>query len=224
MSCCNTSFSSVQKAVSQLFKILFLSAGLFSLPLSVFAANDNFQSLFNFQTKMAAQGSTEAMIKLGEMCEEGLGTEKSVERAKEWYQHALEKGHPDAQSHLDKLLRKEEMAAQDQAMREKAAKEQATREQAVREQAAREQAAHEQAVREQAASEQAALDKAAQEEAAKREAAKQAMTPEEKARAREEAIRRAEAAYQQSIEKQLEKEKADSEALKRSRNSAVKKK
>ena len=114
------------------------------------AAADNLKSLFNFQTKMAAHGSSEAMIKLGEMCEEGLGTERNEERAREWYQRARDKGHPDAQSHLDKLKQKQDQ----QSVREKAAKEKAAREQTERE-------------------------RAAQAESEKPEAAKQAMVPAE---------------------------------------------
>ncbi|HEY0721359.1 MAG TPA: hypothetical protein VGE50_08900 [Gammaproteobacteria bacterium] len=80
--------------------------GMLMLSLPLMAANDNLQSLFNFQTKMAAAGNSEAMIKLGEMYEEGLGTERSEEHAREWYQKALDKGNPEAQGHLDRLQKK----------------------------------------------------------------------------------------------------------------------
>jgi TPR repeat protein len=216
----NNPARSLTGSAQGILRTLLLSSGLLFLPLTLPAADDNLQSLFNFQTKMAAQGSSEAMIKLGEMCEEGLGTEKSEERAQEWYQKARDKGNPDAQPHLDQLQKKRERAVQERAAREKAAREQAAREQAAREQAAREQAEREQAARQQAEREQAAEREAA----AKREAAKKEMTPEERAHAREEAIRRAQEADQQSLKKQLEKEKAESDALKRARAASSKKK
>lgn len=195
-------------------RALLLASSLVLLPFTLHAADENLKSLFNFQTRMAAQGNSEAMIKLGEMYEEGLGTDKSDERAREWYQKAHDAGNPDGQHHLEQLEKKRERVAQERAAREQAAREQAAREQAVREQAAREQAAREQAVREQAL----------REEAAKREAERKDMSAEEKERARAEAIRRAEEQYQQSLKKQLERERAESEALKRARSAAVKKK
>lgn len=186
---------------------MLFSASLFSFT-PLYAA-DNLQSLFNFQTKMASQGNTEAMIRLGEMYEEGTGTEKSEEHAEEWYKKAHDKGDTEGQKHLERLQNKREVAA-----REKAAREQAEREHAAREQAAREQAAREEAER---------LQAAQREEAARREAARKEMTPEERARAREEAIRRAQEADQQSLQKQLEKEQAESDALKRARAASSKK-
>jgi TPR repeat protein len=216
----NIPASSLSEALRRSLHALLLGTGLLLLPLSLQAADENLKSLFNFQSKMAAQGNSEAMIRLGEMYEEGAGVERSEQNAQEWYQKASDKGNPDGQAHLDQLQKKRERVA-----REKAAREQAAREQAAREQAAREEAAREQAAREQAAREQEERQKAAErEDAAKREAARKAMTPEERERARAEAIRRAEEAEKESLQKQLEKEKAESDALKRARAASSKKK
>lgn len=214
------SASSIAGYLYSLLRAVMLGIGLLALPLSLQASDENLKSLFNFQTRMAAQGNTAAMIKLGEMYEEGLGTEKSEEHAQAWYQKARDQGNPDGQAHLDALEQKRERAAKEKVAREQAAREQAAREQAAREQAAREQAAREQAEREQAERAQAAEREAA----AKREAARKEMTPEERERARAEAIRRAEEAEKQSLQRQLEREKAESEALKRARTAATKKK
>lgn len=92
------------------------------------AASDSLQSLFNFQTRMAAQGNPEAMIKLGEMYEEGFGVEKSVENARLWYQRALDNGHPDAQAHLHQLQGKEEQAAKGLAAKEQVVRAQSAKE------------------------------------------------------------------------------------------------
>lgn len=203
----------LQRSLKSLLPLV-LSTLLLTLPPVVEAGEENLQSLYNFQIRMAAQGSAEAMIKLGEMHEEGLGAVKSDDRAREWYQKARANGHSEAQNHLDNLDRKQERAA-----REKAAREQAEQDRAEKARVEKEQAEREQAMREQTEREREAEQAAAKAEAARRE-----MTPEEKTRAREEAIRRAEEAYQQSLEKQLEKEKAESDALKRARNASSKKK
>lgn len=205
--CTHAGFSSLQHLRTTLHTLLAIA--LCALPVAVEAADNNFQSLYNFQSKMAAQGSVEAMIKLGEMHEEGMGTEKSDEQARQWYQKARDKGHPEAQQHLDNLVRRQERA-----VREKAAREQADKERRAREQAERERLVHEQAERERVAQQAAS---------SKHEAAKKVLTAAEKTRAREEAIRRADEAERRSLEKQLEKERAESEALRHARDGAAKK-
>lgn len=132
----NSSSTSFTLSIPRIYLAIVLSAGLVFISPPSHAENSNLQSVFKFQTKMAAQGSAEAMIKLGEMCEEGLGTEKSDKNAEQWYLKARDKGHPEAQLHLNKLMQKREREARAQVAREQPARKAAAREQASQELAA----------------------------------------------------------------------------------------
>ena len=55
---------------------------------------------FAWYERAAAQGSTHAQLKLGWMCEAGLGHPKDSRRAVYWYRLAAEAGNPDAQFNI----------------------------------------------------------------------------------------------------------------------------
>jgi TPR repeat protein len=56
--------------------------------------------LFQLQLKLAQGGDPNAQYYLGEMYEQGLGTEVNLEEAFKWYAKAAEKGHPYAKRKL----------------------------------------------------------------------------------------------------------------------------
>jgi len=174
-----------------------------------FAANDPMVSLFKFQSQMAAQGNVDAMMKLGEMYEQGVGTKRDLNKSLEMYKQAQAKGHKQASTairRIDKVKKQgarnltlerqkkaaREKAARQQAAREKAARQQAAKDKAVRQKAAREKAARQQAAREKAARQKAAKDKAARQQAAREKAAREKAAKDKAIRAqavREEAAR-----------------------------------
>ncbi len=141
------------------------------------AADDPMVSLFKFQSQMAKSGNADAMMKLGEMYEQGVGTKQNLDKALEMYRQAQAKGTKGAVAAIKRVEKTikygsasatkaaAQQAARENAMRDKAAREKLAREKAVRDKAAREKAAKEKAAREQAAAE-----KAAQEEAARKKA------------------------------------------------------
>ncbi len=63
------------------------------------------ERLFRLQLKLAQGGDPNAQYYLGEMYEQGLGTEANLEEAFKWYAKAAEKGHPYAKRKL--AMRKE---------------------------------------------------------------------------------------------------------------------
>ncbi len=77
-----------------------LFAIVFVLSFPVQADEGHWNELYNFHTTMAAQGSVEAEYKLGEMNEEGQGTEKDLKAAHEWYLKAAKHGHVGAEYKL----------------------------------------------------------------------------------------------------------------------------
>ncbi|MDY6981338.1 MAG: hypothetical protein SV201_15815, partial [Pseudomonadota bacterium] len=76
------------------------------------AQDDPLKSLFSFQQKMANNGSAGAMMKLGEMYEQGQGTEQSYDKALEMYQKAREAGHSDAQAAIARVKRAQQAQSQ----------------------------------------------------------------------------------------------------------------
>lgn len=66
-------------------------------------ADDIWEGVFSYQKKMAEHGHPEAQIKLGEMYEEGHGTERDFEMARHWYQKAAEQGYSEGGKKLAKL-------------------------------------------------------------------------------------------------------------------------
>jgi len=67
------------------------------------AADDPNVKLFEVHSRLAAKGSAEAQFKLGEMCEDGRGTPRDLEKAREWYELAAGQGHEEAQRRLTTL-------------------------------------------------------------------------------------------------------------------------
>lgn len=68
-------------------------------------ADETDKRLFQLQYKIAQGGDPNAQYYLGEMYEQGLGTEVNLEEAFKWYSKAAEQGHPYAKRKL--AMRKE---------------------------------------------------------------------------------------------------------------------
>jgi len=56
--------------------------------------------IFIFQSEMAKKGNVEAIYKLGEMYEEGLGVARNISQAKKFYVDAAKQGHSKARKKL----------------------------------------------------------------------------------------------------------------------------
>lgn len=117
---------------------IFYSAllSLILLPDLTFAADDPMASLFKFQSQMVQQGNVEAMMKLGNMYEEGQGTQQDWNKALEMYRQAENKGNPNAKAAIQRIKQKKTQ----QLNQAKAAKEKASQEKLAREKQARIQA------------------------------------------------------------------------------------
>lgn len=63
--------------------------------------DDAYERLFKVQLAIAESGDPQGMYHLGEMYENGLGTQEDRTKALEWYRRAAEKGHPLARRRLD---------------------------------------------------------------------------------------------------------------------------
>ena len=64
-------------------------------------------SVLHFQERLAEKGNVQAQYKLGSMYEFGIGTEKDLDAASEWYKQAASNGSVDAENRLTYLeLRK----------------------------------------------------------------------------------------------------------------------
>ncbi|MHB8536230.1 MAG: tetratricopeptide repeat protein [Sulfuricaulis sp.] len=77
------------KFTSQLFFFLML---LLVLPARAAGIDDIDQRLFQVQQSMAKKGDVRAQYYLGEMYEQGLGTEQNVDEAFKWYKKAAARG------------------------------------------------------------------------------------------------------------------------------------
>lgn len=84
--------------------ILLISFALLVAGLS-HAAEDPMKSLFTFQQTMANKGSTTAMMKLGEMYEQGLGTKQDFGKAIEMYRKAKARGYVGADAAIARVIR-----------------------------------------------------------------------------------------------------------------------
>lgn len=142
--------------------------------INLVAATDPMVSLFKFQSQMAAAGNAEAMMKLGEMYEEGVGTKQDLNKALEMYKQAQSKGQKEAAKAIRRVegikkkgLRNLELERQKKIAREQAAKDKAVRNKAAREKAARDKLARDKAARDKAARDKLARDKAARDKAAR---------------------------------------------------------
>jgi hypothetical protein len=169
----------------------------------VYAANDPMVSLFKFQSQMAQQGNVDAIMKLGEMYEQGQGTKQNFDKALEMYKKAEQAGNTKAAKAITRIGNKKKQIAK--AKREKAAKEKAARERVAREKAAREQAIKDQAAREQATREQAEKEKAARERAQREKLRQEKLTREKMARER---LEREQAARLQAAKNKAARERA----------------
>ncbi|HEB86517.1 MAG TPA: hypothetical protein ENI68_05830, partial [Gammaproteobacteria bacterium] len=144
-----------------------------------YAASDLMVSLFKFQSKMVAQGNVEAIMKLGEMYEQGRGTKKDFNKALEMYKKALAQGHADAAKAIRRVetakkqgvrnleIERKKKLSHEKSLREKAARAQVARDEAARQEAAREKIMREEAAMEKIMHEEAAMEKAAHEEVEK---------------------------------------------------------
>jgi len=142
-------------------------------------AGDVWEGVFAYQKKMADYGNPEAQVKLGEMYEEGHGTDKDYSMARQWYQKAASQGYAPAKKKLVGLAQREKEEAE---ARQRAEQERIALEKAEKERIAREKAQAAERAR------QAKLDK----ERREREAAQERLARERAAKAEEEKARKAE--------------------------------
>ena len=186
--------------------ILLLSFGIYAG--AVQAAEDPMQSLFKFQEKMAANGSSAAMMKLGELYEQGQGTKQDFDKAIEMYSKAKANGHTGADAAIKRVQKRKKgiVSAAEKKRKEAQARERA-RKQAQQRRLAAEKAAKAKAAKEKAQREAQAKKQAQQEAARKRAAAEQ------KRKAELEKRRLAAEQRRQDAERaRLAKAKADAEA------------
>lgn len=88
--------------------ITFVISGLFALATVALAdTSETSVRLFRAQQSMAEQGGAQAQFYLGEMYEQGLGTERDMNQAIIWYTRAANQGYPLAQRKLKELAHAE---------------------------------------------------------------------------------------------------------------------
>ena len=177
--------------MKRLVATLVLSIGMTAMG---YADDDPMVSLFKFQSQMAAQGSVEAIMKLGEMYEQGQGTKRNLDKALEMYKKAEAQGNADAVKAIRRIekAKKQGLHKLELERKRKLAKEKAAREKAMRAKAARDEAMRRKAEREKIMRKKAAMEKAAREKMAKEKIAKEKVEREKAARekaAREKAAR-----------------------------------
>lgn len=71
--------------------LMFLSA-LLTAPIYAAELGDSYVKLFKMQVQLANSGNAGAQYSLGEMYEQGLGTEEDLQQAYIWYEKAAAKG------------------------------------------------------------------------------------------------------------------------------------
>ncbi len=76
-------------------------------------ADGSWHQVFEFQTRMAAQGSSNAQFTLGEMYEKGRGVEKNYDTAIEWYNKAKLSGHENAAKRIAMIRQSIKQEAED---------------------------------------------------------------------------------------------------------------
>jgi len=212
-------------AMKRLYAVLLVPLFLINV---AYAEADPMVSLFMFQSQMAEQGNVEAIMKLGEMYEEGQGTRLDLDKALEKYREANSKGHKGAEKSIIRVEEKKKMglkALQEKAAREQAAIEKADREKAEKikaeqEKAAREKAEQEKLAKEKAAREQAEKEKAISEKIAKEKAIKEQLEKDREDKIRTEKIKAARelAAKERAAIKKTMIEKAEREKLAREKS------
>lgn len=184
------------------------------------AGDDPMKSLFTFQQKMASNGSTAAMMKLGEMYEQGVGTKKNLDMALIMYRRAKNGGYPGADVAITRVLQTRQAAA-DSAKRKKLHNaEMKQREQEQKRAEAEHRAQLERQQRERVAAERAAKAKAEKQAAARKRAemrAEQARRQVEQARIKAQMEARAKAiatAKEKARQQALAREKAQAQNVK----------
>jgi TPR repeat protein len=71
--------------------LMFLAA-LLTAPIYAAELGDSYVKLFKMQVQLANSGNAGAQYSLGEMYEQGLGTEEDLQQAYIWYEKAAAKG------------------------------------------------------------------------------------------------------------------------------------
>ena len=180
--------------------------------------DESWRQVYEFQSKMAAQGSSSAQFKLGEMYQHGRGVEKNYDTAIDWYSKAKSNGHAEAAERIAMI----QQAIQDNkqaSQKEKAeAKRKAEEELARQQEVEKKRAAAAEARRKE--EEERKKKRAVQaKKAAAEEKSKQAnLSDEERARKIKEAQERAKAIAEQNRIKQQQQAEA---ALKEYRQAVV---
>ena len=83
-----------RKGLPQRIAVICLMASLpFALITTEAVATDYDEPVFEFQSKLAKNGSAKAQYYLAQMYEEGRGTEANIELASHWYEQAKLNGY-----------------------------------------------------------------------------------------------------------------------------------
>jgi len=181
------------------------------------AVDESWRQVFEFQSKMAAQGNNKAQFTLGEMYQNGRGVTKDYDIAIEWYNKAKSNGHDGAAERIAMIHQSIKQDAED---RKKAtAKQKADKERAKQKALEKERAAE--ARRKEKAREKKQAAKA-KKQAQKKKTVQAKLTPEERAKKIKEAQERAKAIAKENELKQQQKADAALEEYKRSVASAKK--
>lgn len=173
--------------------------------------DESWRQVFEFQSKMAAQGNNKAQFTLGEMYQNGRGVVKDYDTAIEWYTKAKSNGHDGAADRIAMIYqsKKQEAEARQKAEAEKAAQKERARQQAL----AQEREADAKRKKQAREKKQAAK---AKKQAQKQKTAQTKLTPEERAKKIKEAQERAKAIAKENELKQQQKADAALEEYKRS--------
>ncbi len=73
-------------------RILILLISLVATPLLAAELGDSYVKLFQVQVQLAQSGNAGALYSLGQMHEQGLGTQVDLDQAYAWYEKAASKG------------------------------------------------------------------------------------------------------------------------------------
>lgn len=95
---------------------LFIFLLMTGIPVNAASIDDADERLFRVQLAMAEKGDVRAQYFLGEMHEQGLGTQQNIDEAFKWYEKAAEKGDAWAKRKLAHRAEIEASAKKDQAI------------------------------------------------------------------------------------------------------------
>jgi TPR repeat protein len=73
-------------------KVIIFLAAMLATPLYAAELGDSYVKLFQVQLQLARGGNAGAQYSLGEMYEQGLGTQEDLQKAYAWYEKAAAKG------------------------------------------------------------------------------------------------------------------------------------